>query len=116
MTAGAAATRLMLYLTEDDRVDSRSLADVVIERARDAGLVGATLWRGLEGFGASGRLRAARLPDLARGLPLVVEIIDAPEVVAGFLPVLRELAAGALLTLEPVTMERGTEPVVAPVG
>ncbi len=67
-------------------------------------MAGATVWRGIEGFGATGHLRAARLPDLARGLPLVVEVIDDEQAVDAFLPVVRELATGALVTTETVTI------------
>ncbi|MDA8295816.1 MAG: DUF190 domain-containing protein [Actinomycetota bacterium] len=99
---GRAATRLVVFLTEDDRTGHRATAEVLLERARASGLAGATLWRGIEGFGATGHLRAERLPDLARGLPLVLEVIDEQVSIAAFLPTLRESAAGALVTMEPV--------------
>ncbi len=106
MTIGAPATRLMVFLSEDDRVGHRSVAEELLRRAREAGLAGATIWRGIEGFGANGRLRAARLPDLARGLPLVVELIDDEAAVLAFLPVVCELAGGALVTTEEVHISR----------
>lgn len=106
MIAGAPATRLMVFLTEDDRLAHHSTAEVLLKRAHEAGLAGTTIWRGIEGFGASGHVRAARLPDLARGLPLVVEVIDTEEAVTGFLPVVRELADGALVTIETVHISR----------
>ncbi|HET9092297.1 MAG TPA: DUF190 domain-containing protein, partial [Acidimicrobiales bacterium] len=62
------ATRLVVFLTEDDRIGRRCTAEVLLERAREAGLAGATILQAVEGFGRGGRLRAARLPDLARGL------------------------------------------------
>jgi uncharacterized protein len=100
------ATRLMVFLTEDDRFGHHSLAETLLERARSAGLAGATIWRCAEGFGPQGHLRAERLPDLARGLPLVLEVIDEEERVATFLPIVRELAEGALVTLESVRISR----------
>lgn len=96
----------MVFLSEDDRAGRQSVADMLLQRAREAGLAGATIWRGIEGFGPSGRLRAARLPDLDRGLPLVVEVIDDDADIADFLPVVRQLAAGALVTLETVQVSR----------
>lgn len=96
------AARLMVFLTEDDRVGHRSTAEALLERALTAGLMGATIWRGIEGFGANGQLRAARLPDLARGLPLVLEMIDDEAALEAFLPTVHELAQGALVTMEPV--------------
>jgi PII-like signaling protein len=109
---GSPAIRLMVFLTEDDRVGHAATAEVLFERARALGLAGATLWRGIEGFGASGRLRASRLPDLARGLPLVLEVIDKQSSIEAFLSVVRELAAGSLVTTEEVeiAMSRRPEP------
>lgn len=110
MTAGLLATRLMVFLSEDDRVGHHSAADTLLHRAQEAGLAGATIWRGIEGFGASGHLRAARLPDLARGLPLVIEVIDDEQTIEAFLPVVRELAEGALVTMESVHISRASAP------
>ncbi len=114
MGAGAPATRLMVFLTEDDRVGDRCAAEAIVERARGAGLAGATIWRGVEGFGERGHVRAARLPDLERGLPLVVEVIDEDDAVARFLPVVTELAAGALVTTETVRVCRAPAALNAP--
>lgn len=97
-----ATIRLMVFLCEDDRLGRRSAADVLIERARSNGSA-VTLWQGVEGFGPTGRLRARRLPDLARGLPLVLEVVDTAAVVARFLRDVREVAAGSLVTTEPIT-------------
>jgi uncharacterized protein len=99
-------TRLMIFLTEDDRVGPRSTHDALLQRAREDGMAGATVWRAIEGFGRSGRVRAARFPDVARGLPLVVELIDDEERIESFLPVVAELAPNALVTTEPVGMLR----------
>lgn len=98
--------RLLVYTTEDDRVGHHSLAEALLERARQDGLRGATVWRGIEGFGRSGALRTTRLPDVNRGLPLVVEIIDHPDRVTAFLPVVSELAPRAVATIEPVEIGR----------
>ena len=102
----APAVRLMVFLTEDDRVGSRLVADVLLERAARAGLAGATVWQGVEGFGRGGHLRAERLVDLARGLPLVLEVVDDEQAVTAFVPVVGELAPGSLVTLEPVVASR----------
>lgn len=100
------AVRLMVFLTEDDRVGPRLVVDLLVERAKRAGLAGATVWQGIEGFGRSGHLRAERLVDLARGLPLVLEIIDGEDAIAAFVPTVQEVAPGALVTLEPVEVSR----------
>lgn len=99
-------TRLMIFLTEDDRSGHRSLHEALLQRAREDGVAGATVWRGIEGFGSSGHLRTTRSPDLVRGLPLVFEIIDAAERVEAFLEVVGEMAPGSLVTKESVRMRR----------
>ena len=110
MSGGRPATRLLIFVSEDDRIGHRGIADLLVERAHERGMAGATVWRGIEGFGATRHLRAARLPDLARGLPLVVEVIDDEQAVDAFLPVVRELAAGALVTTETVTIASAGAP------
>jgi uncharacterized protein len=99
-------TRLTAFLSEDDRSGHRGLYAVLLERAQEHGLAGATLQRGIEGYGKSGELRTNRFPDLAAGLPLVLEFIDTPDQIEAFLSVLSELAPGALVTRESVTMIR----------
>jgi hypothetical protein len=100
------ATRIMIFLSEDDRLGHHGLHETIVNRAREDGMAGATVWRGLEGFGSSGRVRTARFPDAATGLPLAVELLDAPERIEAFLAVVRELAPGSLVTRERVEMTR----------
>jgi PII-like signaling protein len=106
MAAYEIATRLMVFLSEDDRAGHRSLPEVILDRARQEGLAGATIWRGIEGFGASGQIRTARFPDSCSGLPVVLELIDLPDRIEAFIPVLRTLAAGSLITREQVQLSR----------
>lgn len=111
MPASETATRVMVFLSEDDRAGHQGLAELILARAREEGMAGATVWRGIEGFGASGRLRTARFPDAITGLPMAVELIDASERVDAFLPTIRELAPGSFVTREEVTTVRfGREP------
>ena len=98
--------RVVVFLTEDDRAGHRGLHQVILERARDEGIAGATLWRGIEGFGSSGNIRTNRFPDSTTGLPLVLEFIDSPARIESFLPALAELAPRSLVTREPVQMSR----------
>jgi uncharacterized protein len=98
------ATRLMVFLSEDDRTGHRGLHEALLERAREDGIAGATVWRGVEGFGSSGRLRTARFPDALTGLPLAVEVIDTPERIETFVSVVKQLAPGSLVTCESVRM------------
>jgi PII-like signaling protein len=106
MPASEIATRITVFLSEDDRAGRQGLDEAILDRAREDGLAGATVWRGIEGFGASGRIRTSRFPDSCTGLPLALELIDLPERIEAFLPVLRKLAPGSLITREQVQMSR----------
>lgn len=94
------AARLIVFLTEDDRSGHRSAADVLSELAGTAELCAASIWPGTEGFGATGHLRAERLPDLARGLPVLFVLEGPLDKLTAFIPLVREIAPGALATLE----------------
>jgi uncharacterized protein len=95
-------TRLMVFCSEDDRAGNRRLSDTLVERASEDGMAGATVWRGVQGFGASDRERRSRFPYWGEGLPLVVEVVDTPERVEAFLSVVKRLAPGCLVTREQV--------------
>jgi len=93
---------LRIFLGESDRHGGRPLHEVIVHRAREAGLAGATVLRGLAGFGAHSRIHFARILRLSQDLPLVVEIVDRPERIEAFLPVLDELVQEGMITLEKV--------------
>jgi PII-like signaling protein len=71
-------------------------------KARELHLAGATVLRGPMGFGRSSRLHTAKILRLSMDLPLVIEIVDSPEKIDSFLPVLDEMIGGGLVTLEKV--------------
>jgi uncharacterized protein len=96
------ATRVMIFLSEDDRHAHHGLHDELLARARETGIAGATVWRGIEGFGPSRRVRTNRFPDANSGLPVALELIDDADVVGSFLSVVSELAPGSLVTTEEV--------------
>ena len=100
------AIRLVIFLSEEDRHHPRGLHEVLLTRARDMGIVGATVWRGIEGFGSSRRVRTARFPDSNIGLPLAVELIDEAGQIEKFLAVVSELAPGSFVTRETVQIVR----------
>lgn len=114
MPVTQAAVRIVVFLTEDDRVGHRGLHEVLVQRARQEGMAGASVWRGIEGFGASGLIRTARFPDAAAGLPLAVELVDTPERIGAFLTIVHELAPGSLVTRERVTLARPGPPGAGP--
>lgn len=101
--------RLTMYLGENDLYKHRPLYHEIVERARQAGLAGATVFRGMEGFGASSRVHTSRLLTPSQDLPIVVEIVDRLERIEQFLPELDELIAEGLVVREDVeiVMYRG---------
>jgi uncharacterized protein len=101
-------TRIVIFLSEDDRTGHRGLHEAILERAREDGMAGATVWKGIEGFGSSGHIRTNRFADLVTGMPVALEVIDLPERIEAFLPTVRELAPGSLVTKEQVHMTRIT--------
>ncbi len=96
--------RITVFVGEYDRYQHRSLADAIVERARREGLAGATLVRGIEGFGASGRLKTTRLLSSSDDLPIIIEIVDDAERIDAFLPILDEMVHEGLVTVEDLDM------------
>jgi len=97
---GTAARRLCIYLGERDRFEGRDLGTALVEAARRAGLAGATVLRGVLGYGAHSRLHALRPFQLSQDLPLMVEVVDAPERIDAFLPQVDRMLQGGLVTVE----------------
>ena len=93
---------LRIFIGEKDRFRGHPLHKWIVQRAREQGLAGATVLRGLEGFGAASRLHTASILRLSTDLPLVVEIVDTREKIESFLPVIDEAIEDGLATLERV--------------
>ncbi|MDA8103426.1 MAG: DUF190 domain-containing protein [Nitrospiraceae bacterium] len=106
MVAAEAATRMVICLREDDRLGPRRLYEVIIERAREDGMAGATVWRGIDGFGPSGRIQGGSTPGVSGQPPIAVEVLDTRERVEAFLGVVRELAPHCSVIWEPVLLAR----------
>jgi hypothetical protein len=96
------ALLLRIYLGESDRFEHKPLYEAIVLRARAAHLAGATVLRGPLGFGHSSRLHTAKILRLSDDLPVVVEIVDSEENINAFLPVIEQMMAGGLVTLERV--------------
>lgn len=94
--------RLTIYIGETDQHGHRPLYTEIVQRARDAGLAGATVVRGIEGFGATSRIHASRILRLSEDLPVVITIVDRTDRVDAFVAVLDELIAEGLVVREPV--------------
>jgi uncharacterized protein len=93
---------LRIFIGESDRWHGAPLSEAIVRRARQEGLAGATVVRGLEGFGAHSRIHTTRILRLSEDLPIVVEIVDRPEQIERFLPMLDEMVSEGMMTLEKV--------------
>lgn len=100
------AKRLTIFVGEYDRFHHHPLVQAILERARAEGLAGATVLRGIEGFGASGTVHTTRLLSSSDGLPMVIEIVDQAQRIDAFLPILDELIVEGLVTVEPLDVVR----------
>jgi PII-like signaling protein len=101
-----AELQLSIFIGAGDTYDGRPLYHEIIDRARAAGLHGATAIRGLQGFGASARLHAPGLFARSGAEPVLIEITDSPTRVEGFLPSVEELIGSGLIVLRTVTTVR----------
>jgi uncharacterized protein len=93
---------LRIYIGESDTWHGRPLYQAIVRRLREEGLAGATVLRGIEGFGAHSRLHTARILRLSEDLPLVIEVVDREDRIRNALPILDEMVTEGLITLEDV--------------
>jgi len=93
---------LRILIGENDKYEKRPLYEWIVKKARESGLAGATVLRGLEGFGAHSRVHTAKILRLSSDLPIVIEIVDTHEKIAQFLPLIDDAITEGLATLENV--------------
>jgi uncharacterized protein len=93
---------LRIFVGEADRWEHQPLYTAIVEAARKAGLKGATVFKGIEGYGGHSTVHAARIFDVSSDLPVLIEIVDSEERVRAFLPRLDEMIKEGLVTLEAV--------------
>ena len=96
------ATLLRIYIGEAQQCQGHPAYEVIVKKARELHLAGATVLRGPLGFGHSSRLHTAKILRLSEDLPLVIEIVDAEEKIAAFLPLLGDMVGSGLVTVEKV--------------
>jgi hypothetical protein len=96
------AQLLRIFVGESDKYHGRPLYEAIVEEARRQGLAGATVLRGMLGFGASSHIHTAKVFRLSEDLPMVIEIVDTPEKIEKFLPDLDTMVTDGLVTLEKV--------------
>ena len=102
MTIPADGYLLRIFIGESDKHEGKPLYEWLVLRAREAGLAGATVLRGIEGFGAHSRLHTAKILRLSEDLPIVVEIVDSLEKIESFMPIVDDVIGEGLATLERV--------------
>lgn len=91
-----------IFVGDSDMWQGRPLYEVIVEMLRKSGLAGATVYRGVMGFGAHSRLHTAKLVRLSEDLPVVIEVVDSEEKINSVLPQLDSMVEEGLVTLEKV--------------
>jgi PII-like signaling protein len=94
--------RLTIFIGEADRHGHTPLATEIVQRAHRAGLAGATVFRGIEGYGASNHVHTTRILSLSNDLPIAVVIVDSEERIETFLPELDALITEGLVIVDDV--------------
>lgn len=100
------ALRVMIFIDDDDVWHHKPLYTEIVHRAHAAGLAGASVFHGVEGFGASSMVHTTRLLNLSEDLPMMIVIVDVPERIRAFLPQLDALIDEGLVTIDEVLTTR----------
>lgn len=104
MTAQSEYEMIRIYIGESHKHGARPLYEAIVLEARKNGLAGATVVRGIMGFGKNSKLRTSKVLRLSLDLPLIIEIIDEAEKIAAFLPTLDKMVYQGLVTSEKITV------------
>lgn len=106
MESESSAQLLRIYVEESDKARGRLLYEAIVLAAREAGMAGATVLRGIEGFGAGSVIHRARFVEIASKMPMVIEVVDQTDKIRAFIPEVKNLfdesGSGGLITLEKV--------------
>jgi PII-like signaling protein len=100
------ASRLTIFIGEDDQFHHRPLYSEIVRRARKAGLAGASVFRGIEGFGASSHIHTSRMLSLSQDLPMAIVIVDEQQRITDFLTQLDELIDEGMVIIDEVEVYR----------
>jgi uncharacterized protein len=104
------AVLLRIFFGEDDKHQHLPLYEAIVLKAREMHLAGATVLRGHVGFGHSTRIHTTKILRLSQDLPIVIEIVDSKEKIDAFLPVLDQMMASGLVTIENIrVLQYGTD-------
>ena len=93
-------TLMRIFIGESDKYHGKPLYEAILERLRHKGLAGATVLRGVAGFGASSVMHTDKVLRLSLDLPLIIEVVETEAAIQGILPDLDEMIGGGLVTLE----------------
>ena len=93
---------LRIFIGESDKYKGLPLYEWIVRKAREQGLAGATVVRGIQGFGAHSRVHTTKILRISAGLPIVVEIVDTKEKINRFLPMIDRAVKEGLATVEKV--------------
>ncbi|HOI28204.1 MAG TPA: DUF190 domain-containing protein [Melioribacteraceae bacterium] len=98
------AKLLRIFIGESDKIHSTTLYESVVLEARRSGLAGATVYKGIMGFGGRSRIHSSKILRLSEDMPLIIEIVDESEKIDSFIPVIEkmfeEADCGGLITIE----------------
>lgn len=100
------AVRLKIYLGESDRFEGKPAYQAVVEHLRRKGFWGATVTRGIYGYGKRSLLHSASVLRLSEDLPLIIEVVESEEKVLAIVPELSDMVKGGLITIEDVRVLR----------
>lgn len=95
---------LRIYIGESDKLGGKPLYEAIVLKARELNLAGATVIRGIMGFGAASRIHTVKVLRLSEDLPLIIEIIDTEKNIQKIMPFLDEVVKEGLITLEELTV------------
>jgi PII-like signaling protein len=93
-------TLMRVFIGESDKFEGKPLYEALLERFRKKGLAGATVLRGIAGFGASSKVHTDKVLRLSLDLPLIIEVVESDEAIQQVLPDLEQMIGGGLITLE----------------
>ena len=93
---------LRIFIGESDTWHGKPLYQAIVERVKQEGLAGATVFRGIEGFGAESHMHTARILRLSEDLPVLIEIVDKADRIDHIIPILDDMVGEGMLTLEKV--------------
>jgi hypothetical protein len=97
---------LRIFIGESDRWQGQPLFEAIVRKIREAGGAGATVLRGIEGFGAHSRIHTARILRLSEDLPIVIEVVDTAERIEALVPTLDAMIEDGLVTIETIRILR----------